>query len=579
MYTIERGPQILISLLKAHNIRKVIASPGTTNMAFVASIQKDDFFQIYSSVDERSAAYMACGMAAESGEPVVISCTGATASRNYMPGLTEAFYRKLPVVAVTSTTVLDSNGNLTPQKIDRSVSPNDVCIYKTNIRNVRGRQDEWAANTNINTALLALRHRGGGPVHINLETDYSNRYEIASLPEERVINRIMPSGVFPDLASGCKVAVFVGAHPQMPKELIDSIDEFCGTHDAIVICDLSSGYNGRFRVNSSLICAQRGRNTLIDFDVLIHIGEVSGDYYSAAISARQVWRVSTDGQVRDLWHTLRYVFEMPELYFFNKYAGESRCESQLAECSREEQEILDSIPELPYSHIWVAQQSSRLFPQDCIAHFGILNSLRSWNFFNIPSSVQTNCNVGGFGIDGIMSTLIGTSLASPEKICFAVLGDLAFFYDLNSIANRHVKSNVRILLVNNGRGAEFSNYSHPGYMLGEDAVSFVAAAGHFGNKSHKLIRHFAEDLGFEYMKADDKEEYLAVADRFFTPEHTLRPMLLEVFTDSKDESDALEIMLNLKPAKKSGKGILKEVIRLAVGEKGRKIINILRDRK
>ncbi len=92
-YTSEINKQILISLLKAHNIHKVIASPGATNITFIGSIQTDPWFEIYSSVDERSAAYMACGMAAESGEPVVLTCTGATASRNYIPGLTEAYYR------------------------------------------------------------------------------------------------------------------------------------------------------------------------------------------------------------------------------------------------------------------------------------------------------------------------------------------------------------------------------------------------------------------------------------------------------------------------------------------------------
>ena len=100
-YTSERNVQIVISLLKAHGIHRVIASPGTTNMTFVVSVENDPWFQVWSSVDERSAAYLACGMAAETGEPVVISCTGATASRNYMPGLTEAYYRKLPVLAIT----------------------------------------------------------------------------------------------------------------------------------------------------------------------------------------------------------------------------------------------------------------------------------------------------------------------------------------------------------------------------------------------------------------------------------------------------------------------------------------------
>ena len=81
-YVSERNVQIVLSLLKVHGVRKVIASPGATNLTLVASMQQDPYFEIYSSVDERSAAYIACGLAAESGEPVVFSCTGATASRN-----------------------------------------------------------------------------------------------------------------------------------------------------------------------------------------------------------------------------------------------------------------------------------------------------------------------------------------------------------------------------------------------------------------------------------------------------------------------------------------------------------------
>ena len=68
-YTNERNVQILIALLKANGIKKIVASPGTTNYTFVGSLQNDSWFEVYSSVDERSAAYIACGLAAESGEP------------------------------------------------------------------------------------------------------------------------------------------------------------------------------------------------------------------------------------------------------------------------------------------------------------------------------------------------------------------------------------------------------------------------------------------------------------------------------------------------------------------------------
>ena len=125
-YTDERNAQIVIALMKAHGIRKVIASPGTTNICLIASIQNDPFFEIYSSPEERSAAYIACGMAAESCEPVAISCTGATASRNYLPALTEAYYRKLPILAITSSRKSYRIGHNFDQVTDRTLLPRDV---------------------------------------------------------------------------------------------------------------------------------------------------------------------------------------------------------------------------------------------------------------------------------------------------------------------------------------------------------------------------------------------------------------------------------------------------------------------
>ena len=60
-YTSEQNILLLIALLKKYNIRKVVASPGATNVTFVSSIQQDSFFEMYSCVDERSAGYMAVG--------------------------------------------------------------------------------------------------------------------------------------------------------------------------------------------------------------------------------------------------------------------------------------------------------------------------------------------------------------------------------------------------------------------------------------------------------------------------------------------------------------------------------------
>lgn len=568
-YTKERNTQMLLSLMKAHGVKKVIASPGTTNVAFVGSIQQDPYFELYSSVDERSAAYMACGMAAESGEPVALTCTGATASRNYVPGLTEAFYRKLPVLAVTSAQHIGRVGQNIPQVIDRSSPMPDIVRCSVQIPAIHDSEDEWACNVLLNKALLELRHRGGGPVHINLTTEYTRDFSIKSLPDTRVIRRITCQDPMPALPGG-PVGIFVGAHKPWTAEETGLVERFCEQHNAVVLCDHTSNYPGRYGLWPSILTSQDALEVpLKEFDLLIDLGDVSGAYMD--LRPRQVWRVNPDGEVRDTFRKLTCVFEMEESEFFRRCTAEegpadtSRYEAWRREIAR----MRGRIAELPFSNIWVAQQTISRLPEGSRLHLGILNSLRSWNFFEKDGGISASSNTGGFGIDGCVSSLLGASLASPDRLFFGVVGDLAFFYDLNAIGNRHVGANVRILLVNNGKGTEFRNYNHIASQFGEAADRYIAAAGHYGNQSSTLVRHYAGDLGFQYLCAATKEEYLAQLETFVSPERTERPMLLEVFTDSAAESEALKTMRTLEVSKKTEViQTAKSMVKDAVGEKG-----------
>lgn len=570
-YTSERNIQIVLTLLKAHNIRKVIASPGATNITIVASMQQDPYFEIYSCVDERSAGYMACGLAAESGEPVVLSCTGATSSRNYMPALTEAFYRKLPVVAITSSQPNERIGHLFAQCTNRIVLPKDIVLKSVQVPSFVSESDAWDRIIKVNNALLELKRHGGGPVHINLPTTFSADYSVKELPSARIIERITVQERFPELPQNGRIAVFIGSHKSWTKEEEEALDVFCAANNAVAFCDHTSGYKGRYRVLYALVAGQKQyRSLLCNVDLLIHIGEISGDYYSLCVNPKQVWRVSEDGEIRDTFHAIRYVFEMPERKFFLHYAQKGGFQDgYLQDCLKEYDAVCEKIPELPFSNIWMAQQLSHVLPNNSVLHLGILNTLRSWNFFEISRNILSYCNVGGFGIDGSISSLVGASLTHPDKLYFGILGDLAFFYDMNVLGNHHVGKNVRILLVNNGRGTEFRNYGHQGSVFGEEADRYIAAAGHFGNKSTLLIRHYAEDLGFEYLTASNKEDFLKASERFITTEMTDKPMLFEVFTDSGMESKALEMMLNIQTDfQVVVKNKIKEGVKSALGQSG-----------
>lgn len=547
-YSSDKSTLILLSLLKAHQIRYVVASPGTTNMALVGSMQHDPFFKMFSAADERSAAYIACGLAAESGEPVVITCTEATASRNYFPALTEAYYRKLPILVITGHHGEEKIGHLISQTIDRSSFPKDVLKMSVSVGRTRNNEDEWSNVIKINQAILELNHRGKGPVHINLLSAHRSAFDQQYLPECRKIVRYTNLCQLPPLPKGRK-AIFIGSHTKFTAETTSIIDKFCEENDAVVFCDHTSGYKGKYRVCFSLVaCQKKYRSKLLSMDLLIHIGEVSGDVYvTSSLVPKQVWRVNPDGELRDTFKKLSCVFEMEEHDFFSYYLhNDIVCRSMYYEfCTQEYEQMYSRIPELKFSNIWVAKHIYSQIPEGSVVHFGIFHSLRSWNFFRLPDSIDSSCNVGGFGIDGSVSTILGAALANPEKLHFLVVGDLAMFYDINSMGNRHFPNNVRILLVNNGRGVEFRKYDHPAAKLGNEADEFIAAAGHYGACSTELMKHYATDLGFRYLSASNKDEFVSNIDSFFSLKMD-KPIVFEIFMKPADEIDASKTMRNLE---------------------------------
>lgn len=573
-YTNEPDILELIALMKAHGVRNAIVSPGSTNISLAASLLYDKDIEVYSAVDERSAAYMACGLAEETGEPVAISCTGATAARNYVPALTEAYYRKLPILCLTSSQYFGRVGQHMPQVTDRTNPLNDIVKKSVQIPVAYSSEDRWSNNVKMNDAMLELKRNGGGPVHINIETSFSRIFDQKSLPNVRKIDRFFLKDEIPTINAG-KVIVFVGSHSKFDDELTNLVDEFCARFNAVIVCDHTSNYKGKYRILGGLVERQKGYQPKCrNCELIIHIGEVSGAYYP--FPKAPVWRVSPDGEIRDTFYGLTAVFQMEEREFFKKVLsnelisnGRTSDITYYNEWRNEEKKLYDSLPELPFSNVWIAQQTANRLPETSEIHFGILNCLRMWNLFDTPKSVYGYSNVGGFGIDGCISSLIGASLANKDKLFFGVFGDLATFYDLNSLGNRHLGNNLRIMVINNGTGFEMRHRDNRGDVFNEDADILFAAAGHFGNKSRTVLKHFSEDLGFEYLSAENKNEYLNNLNYFIDFNMHDKPILFEVFIEESDENESYDLTQYVISDMSS---TTKEKVKSILGEKNTQIL-------
>ena len=526
--------QYLIAMLKAYKIKNIIASPGIQNSRFNSMVQENSDFRCISVYDERSAAYTAVGMSYESNSPTVITCTGATSSRNYLPAMTEAYYRKIPVIAITFFNPESNKYNFATQFLDRSVSQNDVKYVSVELPIINSEIDKKRCLTYINAALYNAKYLNK-PVHINCPSILDFDIDRTELPKDIWKTNYYKNDFEENLTNlkNKKIAIFIGAHNKFSEKETLSISNFAKSWNAPVFCDYVSNYNGDNKVLTyQVLNTQRFKNKP---DLIIDIGDLSDN--RALFTGQEVWRISPNGEFKSRCdRPVSKTFHCLEKIFFDLLLNNEKPYNNYY------QEINTSIeklkePELPLCNGFICQKLAQFLPKNCSLHLAILNSFKNMNYFKLDKTIETNCNVGGFGIDGAISTLIGQSLCNPEKIFFGLVGDLAFFYDMNALGQREIKNNVRIIVVNNNKGVEFRLHPKVEPYMHDKTNVLISAAGH--NKGG--AKGWAESCGFEYMCADTKDAFSNQIKDFCNKDYE-KPVLFEVFTNTKDEQEGLNLL-------------------------------------
>ena len=555
MYTILENARIVIALLKKHNIRRIVLSPGGSNIPIVQGVQQDPFFKCYSVVDERSAMYFAIGLYLQTGEPIATSCTSAQATRNYLPGLTEAFYKHVPILAITMSKhpkYLGQDYMQCPIQTSLSV---DAVKKSYSLPRIKDEHDRTQCIRTANEAMLELTHHGFGPVQLNIEELDSETWvfdeNIESLPDVRSIKRYSYwESLETKELEGKKIMLLIGEHLPFLDEEVQALEDFAESHDVFVYSDHTSNYRGKYSLNGNPLMATISPALFIERykpDVVITIGGLTGDYYiytplyNAPEGSFEHWRINIDGNVVDTYGKLTRVYEMRMVDFCKKMTSSTPSEHSYFDIWKQGVESIKYDIDIPLSNLYAAIQLSKHIPTNCCMNFAILNSLRVWSYVQIPQGVKAFSNVAAFGIDGCMSTAIGASVETDE-LCFHITGDLAYFYDMNALGIRHVKNNVRILLCNNNGGMEFKF----GNLVDKtDVGSYIAADNHFKNSEG-----WAKTNGFDYILVKTKEDFNKAIPKLVSGSD--RPIMVEIFTNPENERLANRnfVQMNWKGSKK-----------------------------
>ena len=535
--------QSVIEIYKAKGIENIVISPGSRNAPLTIGFTNNPFFNCYSVVDERCAAFFALGIAQQIKKPVAVVCTSGSALLNYYPAVAEAFYNQIPLVVISADRPHDKIDIGDGQTIRQENVYINHSLYNANLTEEASEENDLK----IQEALfLALSKKG--PVHINVpfeEPLYETVEELTVQPilvdlfsEEKPKINFDP--FFQVWNESQKKLVLIGGN--YPNEIEQKYLNLLGEDNSVVVMTevTSNTHHTNFITNIDTIITPFSEEDFIDFqpDILITIG---GMIVSKRIKAflrkykpKEHWHVD-ELRAYNTFDCLTQHFEISPNTFFEAFLSKiTQVESDYlskALAIREyrknkHQEYLDSTP---FSDLKVFETILSRLPENCQLQISNSSPIRYAQLFPIDQSIEVYCNRGTSGIDGSTTTAIGASVISNQPTIF-ITGDISFFYDSNALWNNYIPNNFKIILINNGGGGIFRIL--PGHQESETFNKYFET-------SHQLTaEHLCEMFGFDYLTAFNNEQIIANWDIF---NNSTQPILLEIFTPEKEND---QILLN-----------------------------------
>ncbi|MDP2037488.1 MAG: 2-succinyl-5-enolpyruvyl-6-hydroxy-3-cyclohexene-1-carboxylic-acid synthase [Ignavibacteria bacterium] len=473
-------------------VKHVCISPGSRSTPLTLSFASNKLFTTYSIVDERSSAFFALGLAKKTKSPVAIVTTSGTAVAELYPAIIEAFYQRVPLIVCTADRPRKLRGSGANQTINQhNIYKNHIRLFSDvglpdvkNLSHVRGCAEE---------AVRISFFENKGPVHLNFQ--FEKPFEPNSYTdsiENNMLEKIYAHLAFElresysrkinfvnlaDKFIGKRGLILIGFNnygDDFGKQVIRFSEKFgfpvyadgsssirFGNHKkenitenftALVrTCDFQSKYDPEVIIQFG---SAPTANVLLEFFKNSKAEKILcneyGDLNDPSLTAKTIIRMNPENFCEAIINAFPAQKKsstewLDDWRAMNMIAGILKSE-MIEEAAfpfegRIAKEVIASLPE-----------KSNLF---------ISNSLpiRDTDFFATPLNKRLNIftNRGASGIDGINSTALG--IAKTSKVpTFLIVGDLAFFHDMNGLHNSvKYKIPLTVILINNSGGGIFES--------------------------------------------------------------------------------------------------------------------------
>ena len=570
MYTSIPAAHTVVSLCKSHGIRQVVISPGSRNAPLILGFTNDPYFECFSLVDERSAAFFALGLSQQSGQPSLLVCTSGSALLNYYPAICEAYYSRIPMMVVSADRPpykIDIGDGQTIRQdkvfqrhigyeanLEQDLTHATSAIRSTGITipddpvalQLKQEEIQHANEARVLKAIETARTEQL-PVHLNIPLEeplYGMQKTPPIAPGPALPDQPQTELADPELWSSVwkdspRKMVLVGVLP--PNSISDRYLEALATNPSVLVfTETTSNLSHRefFPSIDSILAPIEGSDDAEEQwerlrpDLLLTLGGMVVSKkikkYLRDFPPKRHWHIDPFRALDTFYALERHVEVSPEVFLENLLphvspdAGSDYRPhwSAIQNACREKREAY--LRKIPFSDFRAFNQIMKAIPANRDVHLANSSTVRYAQLFDRKPAQGVYCNRGTSGIEGSTSTAVGAAwnAARPSVL---VSGDLSFFYDSNALWNSYLRADFRMIVIHNSGGGIFRIL--PGFKESEEFSTY------FETVHQRSPRHLCEMHGIQYRQASSEETLDKALKDLFEP--TEAPVLLEVRTPRK----------------------------------------------
>lgn len=553
------GCRQIVLALESYGITDAVVSPGSRNAPLIASLNRCRSIRLYSVIDERSAGFVALGIAKIKKKSVALVCTSGTALLNFAPAVAEAFYSGVPLIVISANRPYEIVNQMDGQTI---VQPGALSNFVKGCFTVDGdnqtEKQQWKNNVALNDALQLATSQPVGPVHIDVPLSAPLTPEIPAVENEafRRIELFAPASRLDHLEArkwarelADKRVLIVAGMLAPDGDLNKALTAMARLNNIVVIAEPLANLHGDSIIDATPGLCSRVRTWIKTADeseqpeiVIVCGGPIVNEDLKAAIhrvKSRELWFVGVTHNLTDTFKHLTRRVEYSPAGFFPYIAGALGHINRVK--AKENRQL--NVPDLHSVFNTLASQVATI---DTVLNFNALDALSiilkqlpgGWNLqvsngmairylsiLPFDKFHRIDCNRGVNGIDGSASTALGASTVYSAPTLL-IIGDMSLQYDIAALSSRLISDKFKIIVLANGEGGIFRNVATTRTL--PENESFIAC------KVNLPLSQLAAAYGFDYMQVSDYAACVEAADLL---QHTA-PVIIELKTSTTADLEA-----------------------------------------